>query len=268
MHFLLSLIESGDAAAVRRRLGVGLPALRSAGDAVRDLDRLGAPRSAMLWLLELDDPATNLIVFHQPRLPDAIRRDILRGVPFGGAAGPLYVQPCGERWCGHQQPARLSPGTFGTIDGLRLATNMKEAKTAVQHVTSEDWAGIAAADLEEALPGYSRWALTLRIDCPPQLRAQFGAHAKFAHRMRQAGIVEVAEYVETYRPARQVLGVLQHGTRLFPHRVAEAVELLKPLVRGEIGASPDAWAVLAQLLPTFSGTARELISTSAAVAHV
>jgi hypothetical protein len=268
VHFLLSLIESGEAAAMRQRLGIGLPPPRSADDAVRDLNRLGAPQSALLWMLELDDPATNLIVFHQPRVPDAIRRDILRGVTFGGATGPLYVQPCGQRWCGHQQPQQLPSEGFGTIDRLRLAVNMKEAKAAVGHVTRDDWASVAAADLEEALPGYSRWALTLRIDCPPELRAQFGSHAKYTHRLRQAGIVEIAEYVETHRPSRQVLGVLQHGTRLFPHRVAEAAALLKPLVRDEIGASPDAWAVLAQLLPTFSGTVRELISTSGAIAHV
>lgn len=268
MHFLLSLIEPEDASAMRQRLGVSLPAVRSTSDEVHALNRLDAPRSTLLWMLELDDPATNLLVFHQPRTPDAIRREILRGVSFSGAPGPVYVQPCGERWCGHRQPPELPPGPFGTIDGLRLAANMKEAKAAVQNVTRDDWTDIAVADLEEALPGYARWALTLRIDCPPQLRAQFGSHAKYAHRMRQAGIVEVAEYVETYRPPRQVLGVLQHGTRLFPHRVAEAAELLTPLVRKEIGTSPDAWAVLARLLPTFGGTVRELISTSGAIAHV
>jgi hypothetical protein len=62
--------------------------------------------------------------------------------------------------------------------------------------------------------------------------------------------------------------VFHFGTWLFPRRVGEAAATLAPLVRAELGANADAWAVLAQLLPTFAGTVPELVVTSGAVARV
>lgn len=268
VHFLLSLIEPEDAAAVRRRLGIGEPEQHPDDRAAWELNRLGAPRSMLLWMLERDDPATNQVVFHQAGACDAIKRDILRGLPFGGATGRLPVPGhCGRRFCSHSEPDIPLSG-HGLIGGMREARTMGSARVAVRAVGRRDWAEVAAADRAKPLPGYVRWALTERIDCPPEVRAQFGSHPKFTHRLRRAGIVELREYVELGRPPQNVLGVLHFGTQLFPHRVGEAAALLAPLVRAEIGAHPDAWAVLAQLLPTFAGTVPELVSTSGAVAYV
>lgn len=269
VHFLLSLIDPEDAAAVRRRLGIGEPEPLTDSSAAWELDRLNAPRSVLLWMLERDDPVTNQLVFHQRYVGEALKRDILRGVPFGSATGslPVVVRCSQGRSCSHNEPeVPVSP--HGLIGGLREARTMKSAQTAVRAVGKRDWAEIAEADLAEPLPGYARWALTRRIDCPPEVRAQFGSHAKFPHRLREAGIVEPREYVELGRPPENVLAALYLGTLLFPQRVSEAAALLTPLVREEIGANPDAWAVLVQLLPAFAGTLPELVSTSGAIARV
>jgi hypothetical protein len=207
-------------------------------------------------------------VFHHPNATDTLKRDILRGVPFGAAHGPLPVlENCGRYGCSHNLP-NVPISDAGMIGGLREARTMGAARTAVRAVGKEDWLEVAVADLDEPLPGYARWALTQRIDCPAEVRAQFGSHAKFTHRLRQAGIVELRDYVESHRSPEQALGVLHVGAQLFPQRVGDAAELLEPLVRKEIGANPDAWAVLAQLLPAFAGTVPELVRTSGAIAYV
>lgn len=268
VHFLLDLIEPENAATVRARLGIGEPKQHTDEHAAAELHRLGAPRSALLWMLERDDPATNQLVFHHPNATDTLKRDILRGVPFGAARGPLPVPAkCSRQWCSHEMP-QVPISDAGMIGGLREARTMGAARVAVRAVGKEDWLEVAVADLEQALPGYARWALTQRIDCPAEVRVQFGSHAKFAHRLRQAGIVELRDYVESSRSPEQVLGVLHFGAQLFPQRVGEVAELLGPLVRAEIGANPDAWAVLAQLLPRFAGSVSELVRTSGAIAYV
>ncbi|ANZ40014.1 hypothetical protein BBK82_32225 [Lentzea guizhouensis] len=267
VHFLLSLIDRQDAAAIRRRLGLGEPQRRTGEDAARELSRLGAPRSVLLWMLERDDPAVNAIVFHHPQATDTMKRDILRGVPFGAAAGPLPgIEGCMSHWCTHEEPRIEADGD--PIGGLREASTMRQARYAVRAIGKQDWAEVAEADLEQPLPGYARWALSQRIDCPQQLRRQFGEHAKFRHRLRTAGIVELREYVEQGRPPEHVLTVLHLGAELFPQQAAEARKMVEPLVRTEIGKHEEAWAVLAQLLPTFTGTVPELVRTSGAVAAV
>lgn len=268
VHFLLSLIEPRDTPEVRRRLGIGEPEQLTDERAVRELTRLDAPRSVLLWMLERDDPTTNQLVFHQASVGDPLKRDILRGLPFGAATGPLPVPArCGHRYCSHAEPD-IPVSRHGLIGGLREARTMGSARVAVRAVSKRDWAEVTEADRVEPLPGFARWALAERIDCPPEVRAQFGSHPKFTNRLRTAGIVELREYVELSRPPRDVLAVLHFGTQLFPRRVGEAAALLAPLVRAEIGANLDAWAVLAQLLPEFAGTVPELVITSGAIARV
>ena len=261
VHFLLSLIDQGDAAAVRRRLGIGEPEELAFEHAVRWLDRLPRPRSVLLWMLQEDDPATNRVLFNHLGTPDTIKRDILRGVPFGGTGGRLHVLV-------HGQAPEIPVGPRGVVGGLRKARTMETARIAARAVCGDDWTDVAEADRTEPLPGYARWALTERIDCPAAVRAQFGSHAKFTHRLRRAGIVEPAEYVEVSRTPQDVLAVLRLGEVLFPRRVREAAAVLAPLVHAEVGVDPDAWAVLAQLLPRFAGTVPELVRTSGAVARV
>ncbi|MFD4669554.1 hypothetical protein ACFWNN_07450 [Lentzea sp. NPDC058450] len=260
VHFLLSLIEQEDAAAVRQRLGIDEPERLPVDIAAKWLDGLRPPRSVLLWMLEEDDPETNRVVFHHADTLDVTRRDILRGVPFGGAPGLLPTAVRAE-----EPEVPVSPS--GVVGGLREVTRLRNARAAARVVGQQDWALVAAADLDEPLPGYARWALAERADCPNEVRAQFGSHVKFARRVREAGVVEPAEYVERAKSPRQVLGVLHFGRLLFPRRAREAAESLAPLVRAEIGVDPDAWAVMAQLLPSFLGTVPELVRTSGAVAH-
>lgn len=268
MRFLLSLIDPGDAAAVTRRLGIGEPVPVGDENAVWRLGRVDAPRSALLWMLEQDDPDTNRRIFHQPHVGDAVKRDILRGLPFGAADGPLPVRvDCGHRYCSHAEPD-IPVHPRGLIGGLREARTMGSARVAARAVGKPDWTDVAEADEVEPLPGYARWALGERIDCPTALRARFCPHPKFVTRFRKAGIVEPREYVEGGRPPRTVLEVFHLGAQVFPRRVGEAAATLAPLVRAELGANADAWAVLAQLLPTFAGTVPELVVTSGAVARV
>jgi hypothetical protein len=268
VHFLLSLIEPSDAAAVRQRLGIGAPEPLTDERAARVLNRFDAPRSVLLWMLERDDPDMNRLVFHKAGVGDEVKRDILRGLPFGAANGPLPVRvDCELRYCSHAEPA-IPASPHGLIGGLREARTMGQARVAARAVSKPDWAAVAEADRVEPLPGFTRWALGARIDCPPRLRAQFGSHPKFENRLRNAGIVEPRDYVESGRPPRDVLAVLHFGTQLFPHRVGEAAASLAPPVRAGLGAHLDAWAVLAQLLPTFAGTVPELVATSGAIARV
>jgi hypothetical protein len=219
-------------------------------------------------MLERDDPATSLLVFHQAGVPAVLKRDILRGRPFGPARRPLKMpKSCGTTSCEHLEP-EITTGPRGLIGELRHARTLGLAREAVQAVGIQDWDDVAGADRAQPLPGYTRWALAERIDCPPPVRAQFGSHVKFTNRLRDAGIVELREYVEGSRPPQQMLEVLEAGAQLFPQRAGEAAALVAPLVRAEIGANPDAWAVLAQLLPTFAGTLPELVRTCGAIAHV
>jgi hypothetical protein len=269
VHFLLSPIDPDDAATVRRRLGIGEPEANPARWWAGRLQQLRAPTSVLLWMVERDDPATNALAYHHAHATGAIKRDIIHGVPFGTASGPLpVVRTCDTPGCSHRAPP-LVVGPAGLVGELRQARSMAAARVAADAVSRADWPEIVDADRVEPLPGYARWALSIRVDCPPEVRAQFGSHPKFAHRLTRAGIVgDPREYVERWTPARSVLDVLQVGTALFPERAREAAELLTPLVRRELGANPEAWAVLAQVLPTFTGTAPELVRTCGAVALV
>lgn len=188
VHFLLSLIEPQDVAAVRKRLGMAPPQVYADDRAMRELDRRRAPRSVLLWMLECDDPATNRLIFHHDGVPDAIKRDIMQGVPYGTATGPLQVLArCGRPACSHEAP-QIPVSEHGMVAGLREARKIGAARTAVRAVSRDNWATIAEADRAEPLPGYARWALAERIDCPPQLRVQFGSHPKFTHRLRMSGM--------------------------------------------------------------------------------
>ncbi|MGP3969963.1 hypothetical protein [Streptomyces sp. 6N223] len=275
LDVLVGLVESREAEKVRRRLRV---AARSGAGAdlspmrlVAELTLNGMPMTGVLWLLERDDPVINKAVYHQTNVPNAIRRDILRGVPFGpGARAGADV--AGERIAVSRDlagiaepdiPAAREPG--GPIAALRRAYTMRQGRAAANAVSRADWPRVAEADRAEPLPGYARWALAVRIDCPPEVRAQFGTHPKFAHRLRQAGIASgPREYVERWRPARNVLAVLGLGREAFPARVAEAGDALRPLVRRELGGHVGAWLALARLLPAFEGTLPGLIAAASA----
>jgi hypothetical protein len=269
--FLLGLIETADAERARRRIGLQpLPAEESL-DTRRKLfswwTQTAVPSSVLLWVLQEDDPELNAVVWRHKSTDDAMRRAIVRGVTYGpGRTRAVRVAtPLGPD---QEPPVPEHFSRYGLIGALRAATSMELAKKASSMVLGRPgWQSVARADEERPLPGYMRWALAVRPDCPPALRAQFGSHAKFTHRVRQAGVIDgPAPYATGWSPASRVLQVLSLGRTMFPARVREAEDALRPLVREHLGGREEAWAVLAQLLGTYHGTVPELVITAGAIA--
>lgn len=266
--FLLDLIDADSAARIRRRIGAPQPGGNRRRVAQAVLKLTPVPSSVLVWILEEDDPQLNALVHGHRSADPTLRRAVLRGVPFGpGRRGPLPVD-IGLRKHADEPPVPPDVVARGLVGALRSATAMGPARVAASMVLGhDDWRTVTAADRERPLPGYARWALSVRPDCPPALRAQFGSHPKFAHRVRQAGVLAgPGPYVTEHGPAAQVLKVLSVGPALFPARVRDAEDILRPLVRDSLGDREEAWAVLAQLLDTFHGTAPELIMTAGAIA--
>ncbi|WP_043672719.1 hypothetical protein [Streptomyces xylophagus] len=272
VDFLLGLIDSGDAERVRRRIGLPEPEDDRSAEARRNVlmwswTRTTVPASVLLWVLQEDDPELNLSVWRHVSADNAMRRAIIRGVPFGPAGdGTLtVVEGLGQEL---EPPVPESFTRFGLVGALREGTSMRDARTAASMVLERsDWQAVSEADRDRPLPGYARWALAIRPDCPPALRAQFGTHRKFTHRVEQAGVLDgPADYATSWGPASHVLKVLSTGQLLFPARVAEAEDALRPLVRDHLGDREDAWSVLAQLIDTFHGNALELVATAGAIA--
>ncbi|GGN59787.1 hypothetical protein GCM10011579_024270 [Streptomyces albiflavescens] len=271
VDFLLGLIESADAERVRRRLGLHRPDAAE-GKATRSAlyaswKRMPVPSSVLLWALEEDDPERNAVVWGHVSADDAMRRAVVRGIPHGpGRTRAVRVE--NELRREQEPPVPEHFSMYGLIGSLRASTSMGPARAAATMVLGHPgWQAVAEADRERPLPGYARWALAVRPDCPPALRAQFGSHAKFTHRVRQAGVIDgPGQYATTWSPATQVLMVLAMGTTMFPTRVREAEDALRPLVRSQLGGREDAWAVLAQLVRSYHGTIPELVTTAGAVA--
>ncbi|MEU1274894.1 hypothetical protein [Streptomyces sp. NPDC005799] len=266
--FLLRMLDTEDADRVRRRIGVPAVAAEERRITYAVLKQSWVPASVLLWILEQDDPELNAVVYGHVSADPAMRRAVLRGLPFGpGRTDSLPVDDVLLRHA-DEPPEPEGFAGRGLVATLRAVTAMKPARQAASMVLGHrDWRTVTEADREQPLPGYARWALSVRPDCPQALRAQFGSHAKFTHRVRQAGILSgPGEYATAHGPAAQVLKVLSLGPVMFPARVHEAEDALRPLVRDHLAGREEAWAVLAQLLGTFHGTAPELIMTAGAIA--
>ncbi|MFF9622496.1 hypothetical protein [Streptomyces griseosporeus] len=268
--FLLGLTDEETAARVRAR--TGLPGPEDRAETRLRLARTltwghgGLPASVILWALEEDDPGLNAVLWQYAVTDPGLRRAMARGVPFGpGRTEPLPV----DRAMAADEPE--IPGSclrLGLVGALRAADSLGKARSAASMVlTEEDWWTVTVADDEQPLPGYARWALSVRPDCPRELREQFGSHPKFTHRLRQAGVLDgPAEYATAHGPAVRVLDVLSLGHVMFPARMRAAEDALRPLVHEHLGDREEAWAILAQLMGTFHGTAPELIATAGAIA--
>ncbi|WP_406119918.1 hypothetical protein [Streptomyces sp. NBC_00989] len=270
--FLLHLIDSADAERIRRRTGLPEPEAEGTSEARRNTllwswTRTAVPSSVLLWVLEENDPELNQWVWRHVSADNAMRRAIARGVPFGPPrAEPLTVADSVQ--LSDEPPVPENFTRFGLVGALREGTTMQSARTAASMVLERsDWQAVTDADQDRPLPGYARWALSIRPDCPSALRARFGTHPKFTHRVEQAGVLDgPADYATGWGPAWHVLGVVSTGRLLFPTRVTEAEDALRPLVREHLAGHEDAWAVLAQLIDTFHGNAVELVVTAGAIA--
>lgn len=169
-------------------------------------------------------------------------------------------------------PAPTVVDSSGLITALRWiepAVRMRPARELAAKVSRADWEPIAAADRERPFCGYVRWALSCRPDCPERLREQFGSWQPwYVERMRKAGIIrDLTGYLTEKAGAGPALQVLGFGRWAFGDRVAATYDLVGGLVRTELGGNAEAWAVVAQLLPEFTGTLPELLVTAGAVAH-
>jgi hypothetical protein len=267
--FLLGLV--GEETAERVRTRVGLPGPEHPEVSRQRLKRAwtwarNLPSSVTLWILENDDPELNAVVWHYIGANAGLRRAVARGVPFG--PGRTEYLPVDRKLRDGEPEVPGSYVRHGLVGALREVTSMGQGRNAASMVlTPADWRTVGEADGERPLPGYARWALSVRPDCPPSVRAGFGTHTRFTHRVRQAGVLDgPGQYATAHGPAIGVLEVLAMGHVLFPARIQEAEDALRPLVRDHLGDREEAWAVLAQLMETFHGNAPELVLTAGAIA--
>lgn len=266
---LLDLTDDDTAARVRARVGLGSdePSRLARRRIRRAWNWSPVPSSVALWTLEEDDPRLNALVWPHLGRNAGLRRAVVRGVPFGpGRTAPVPVE---RELAGEPEPE--IPDSYvrhGLVGALRAVDTLSQGRAACSMVlTRDDWTTVAEADAARPLPGYTRWALATRPGCSPALRARFGTPAKFTHRLREAGVLDgPAAYATGPGPAVRVLQVLAMGRLLFPARLPEAEDALRPLVHDHLGDREDAWAVLAQLAGTFHGSAPELLMTAGALA--
>lgn len=306
LRALFALAGPADAGRAAARLGVEAPGPADrlgTGPTEADLQEVRAllsdgtyaatrtplPLSALGWMLEFDVPALSATVLQDIRIPPGIRRDVAHGRTFGAAPGRPGARSAPTTWPGSALPKDFvldyprfkpagqdhrpdDPDPTGLITALResaLAGRMAPARALADEVSGADWGPIAAADRDLPLGGYPRWALSIRPDCPEPLRAQFGSwQPRYARRMHRAGIIrDLTEYVLHEAAPETALDTLTVGGWAFPGRIHPVRGPLGELVREELGGNVEAWAVFAQLLPTFSGSLTELVVTAGAVAY-
>lgn len=246
LRYVLGLLDAADAGPVRERLGiagdgpVGPTALHHEGRLIRDL--LRDEGSVWIWILEEGDPRARAMLLASNLLPLGLRKDLER---VGRSVRDLSGREL--------------------VYGLRRVEGrgrLRKARDLVAQLRGDDWPVVADAHADEPLPGIARWALAERIDCPQQLRADFGEHPKFRHRLRAVGIYDSPEewmLTSPYRAA-DVLPLYGLGTWAFPGHLAEAERTLAPLVAASLGTDVDAWAELARVLHTFDGTLPALLT--------
>ncbi|MGW3244512.1 hypothetical protein [Streptomyces sp. NPDC001070] len=215
LGFLLGLVDPEQAVRARRRTGVPE---EDPARVAQPPERIpwsprwhDLPASVILWMLQEDDPRVNALVYYHANIDDRVRYDILNGLPYGPDPS-RSVEVAAELSRFHPPELRRASGPEELTAALRAVTTMSTGRATALMVGRAEWSVVAAADREEPLPGYARWAPAVRPDCPPALRAQFGTHRKFSHRLRMAGVVDgPATYATATRPARDALRVLAMG---------------------------------------------------------
>ena len=290
MRFLLDLVDPDLRPRIRERLGLASHEPDKAGPseqervtARRVLADAHTPLSVIGWMHATDQPEVNELLYRGDRTPEGVRIDVMLGIPSDVDRRPGgIVRMFRSLGIGRAKRSEFELGTHyftpaAESDERGLVATLRERGTARQFgacrevartVGRQDWAQIGVADSEEALPGYARWALCAQPGCPAWLRRQLGGEdPHFAKRMRKEGIaLDSADYVAHWTPVQHVLDVLDVGRWAFPEALRPAAALITPLVERDLGANLEAWAVLGQLAPSFTGTLPELVQTSAAIA--
>lgn len=291
MKFLLDLADPGLRPRITQRLGLEpyeaarpgvVPSEREQSVARRVLGDARTPVSVFGWMHDADLPEVNDLLYRGLDVPEGMRLDVMLGIPSdvdrrpGGivrlfrSLGATRLKRSEFEFGKHYFTATSGSDERGLVATLRergAARAIKGCREVAGTVGRQDWGLIGAADREQELPGYARWALCVQPGCPAWLRRQLGGeNPHFAKRMRKERVaLDSADFVLHWRSVQHVLDVLEVGRWAFPQALPAAAALLAPLVRQELGEQLEAWAVLGQLAPTFSGTLPELVRTSAAI---
>ncbi|MET9292710.1 hypothetical protein [Streptomyces sp. NPDC003077] len=144
------------------------------------------------------------------------------------------------------------------------------------------WPALLTAHAEGTLPDRLVPELASLPDCPRDLLLRLlqrldpndrSGRDKYPDWLRSAlrhGTLSPTDLLHHARPAEWALSVLlrtQEGDWVSPADWAPARAETDALIREHLGNNVEAWAIALQLLPTFTGSLAELISTVGAVAH-
>ncbi|GCE01000.1 hypothetical protein [Embleya hyalina] len=184
-------------------------------------------------------------------------------------------------------------------DELVAAIRERPARAA-RHVPDSFWPAAVAADEHDPLPRAALVLLARHRSCPAELlRRAADVDARLAVELaagsreqalaalagplpptsRQArlglgwfanaladDVLSIAEFVELGHPAERLLEALADLSGVLPDGHAEASAMIAEHARATVADNPEAWAVAVMLLPDFSGTVPELLTTAAAAA--
>lgn len=197
--------------------------------------------------------------------------------------------------------ARLRAETLRREHPDELVAAIRERpERAARHVPDSFWPAAVAAHEREPLPRAALVLLARHPSCPAELLRAVAAvddrsavelaagvreHALAAlagplpptSRQARLGlcwfanaladeVLSVREFVELGHPAARLLEALADLSGVFPDGHAQASAVLAEYARTTIAGDPEAWAVAVMLLPDFSGTVPELLTTAAAAA--
>ncbi|THA23054.1 hypothetical protein [Streptomyces sp. A1547] len=178
------------------------------------------------------------------------------------------------RLAAEEQPGRLV--------SLLRRTAPKSVAERVRHLADEGttlpWPQLLQAHADEPLSADLLCALAQRDDCPrPLLLDALGAGPvdgdadgmPWLARALQDGRLSAADVVRRCRPAPGVVSFLvslhSHPSEVERPSWRPLYCAARRLAREELGTDPEAWAAALLLLPDFTGSLTELLSTAAAV---
>ncbi|MEU5207824.1 hypothetical protein [Streptomyces sp. NPDC020742] len=255
-HWLVAGLESGDLGVARKivgRLKLQTPAARL---------RL------LIAVWERNGPDGVREILAMDRLPVALRRQTERALE-----APDGLEQLRARLAAEEDPAKLI---------AYLTTAPSYAADRQAHKLAGDgialpWPALIEARRAGELPGRLATALAERPDCPRELLLELLPDAPasghddrtWVRSALRRGALTPEDLLDHCGPAREALGRLlravespdaQADRRGIRHRAAA-------LATAHLGTDVEAWALCLQLLPTFAGSLRELMTTAGALMH-